>query len=79
MAFERCDLGNWPIWLEGVHPPEPGATRQASPQRAEGSILCTKCIHAPSAYNAGCTTDASAARMCGGVAAATGISGAGEF
>ena len=30
------------------------------------------------AYKAGYTTDASAARMCGGVAAATGISGTGE-
>ena len=42
------------------------------------SILCTKYIHAPSAYKAGFTTDASAARMCGGVAAATGTSGTGE-
>ena len=42
------------------------------------SILCTKCIPALKAYKAGCTTDASAARMCGGVAAATGNSGTGE-
>ena len=42
------------------------------------STLCTKYTHTPAAYKAGCTTDASAARMSGGVAAATGISGTGE-
>ena len=51
---------------------------EAEPQVTDaGSILSTKFIHAPSAYKAGCTMDASAARMCGGVAAATGISGTG--
>ena len=39
------------------------------------SILFTKYIQTPSAYKAGCTTDAGVARMCGGVAAATGIPG----
>ena len=56
---------------------------KAQPMKGEGhesitlrisSTLCTKCKHAPRAYKAGCTTDASAARMCGGVAAATGTS-----
>ena len=53
----------------GRHVSGQGADKRSS------SITCTKCIHATSAYKAGCTTDASAARMCGGVAAATGISG----
>ena len=43
------------------------------------STLCTKYKHTPTAYKAGCyTTDASAAWMSGGVAAATWISSTGE-
>ena len=38
-----------------------------------------KVKHTPAAYKAGCTTDASAAWVSGGVAAATGISSTGEY